>query len=165
MNPNRSGASEIRATRDTSFPGFYSAGGRTECAKADEGRDDQSAALGGGPIWMRSPMYDPMSVKSTPTQPMMSSPTRKPKRRTSNSRLDPQLETPEARHLLLMTGFLYISRWIPDSHGCAPRSSRGTRAHTSGGFAVDDSIAAGERLHSRCRISPAGAACKGHAGH
>jgi hypothetical protein len=29
-----------------------------------------SAGLGGGPIWMRSPMYEPMSVKSTPMAAM-----------------------------------------------------------------------------------------------
>ena len=31
----------------------------------------QSTALGGGPSWMRSPMYEPMSVKSTPMVAMI----------------------------------------------------------------------------------------------
>ena len=33
--------------------------------------DSHSAGLGGGPIWMRSPMYEPMSVKSTPMAAMI----------------------------------------------------------------------------------------------
>ncbi len=31
----------------------------------------QSAGFGGGPIWMRSPMYDPMSVNMTPMSAMI----------------------------------------------------------------------------------------------
>jgi hypothetical protein len=38
-----------------------------EAEREESERANQSAAFGGGPIWMRSPMYAPIKVKSTPS--------------------------------------------------------------------------------------------------
>jgi hypothetical protein len=44
---------------------------RSSSSPSEPHRLGYSAGLGGGPIWMRSPMYEPMSVKSTPMAAMI----------------------------------------------------------------------------------------------
>gem|GEM_PF-3793370 len=60
----------IDGAADAARFGFFAGGGAERTlAQQQEQREgaNQSAAFGGGPIWMRSPMYAPINVNSTPS--------------------------------------------------------------------------------------------------
>lgn len=66
-----------RDENPTALDGFRRRAARRERERSSSSSPSEphflgySAGLGGGPIWMRSPMYEPMSVKRTPMAAMI----------------------------------------------------------------------------------------------